>query len=503
MTFKFYTHNVDLFAYYLSKSNDSLGEYQPDWLWEKCDEIIAKTLKTEFQFNIKQYLDLENQSEEPWANLNKHFPKTDSYHPIYIQPHKFFIDISRRKIDLDSKTSIIYPVQLYDSYGLGIKQIIPKKENNKILDSKDIASLNPENCLMLDVARENKYFLSQTLFITIHLENIYKLKYKSNQEKLKKIADNYIESLLPGDVRKPPFNRSGFLFGSPIFQYGITRAPKSYNHIIICFTLDEATEIKIEKNYQQLLDLFFFRARIIHGYKQIKKIEQESKDISKNIHSQIKYTQKYDSEIQVLKREENIELDLDRLQNLLMELPRFSVEYAKKLRIVKEFQNVIVENTRNYADKIYEMKSNFSNEDFSFLDFFIHRTCYPFQERIKGTVNFFQLDINLINNAIDSIRGQVAIEQAHRERQLQNTITSVGLGIAVAGNLASSYEAGSIAENKEGKNLEILDVSFSLPHFMLSFITSILFGLIVWQGFLRFFSWHYKKKQLIRKQDLN
>ncbi|MDJ0692755.1 MAG: hypothetical protein QNJ49_00660 [Mastigocoleus sp. MO_167.B18] len=503
MNFKFNAHNIYLFAYYLSNRNDALGEYEPDWLWNKCDEITAKIVKTEFHFNIKQYLDLENQAEEQWANLNKHFPETDDYHPMYVQPNKFLIDKTGEKIDCNNKTSIIYPVRLYDSYGLGIKLIIPKKENSNYLSGKDIGLLNPDNCLMLDVNKENKYFLGQTLLITINLESIYKLKYKYNPEKLRRIADRYIDSLLPEDFRRPPFNRSGFLFGSPIFQYGIIRAPKSYNHIIVWFIFNDVAEIKIEKNYQQLLDLFFFRSKVVNAYKQIKRFEQESKNISKTIHSQIKITQNYDNKPEVLEKEENIELDLDKLQDLLILLPRFSVEYAKNLRLVKEFQNVIVENTRNYEDKIYEMRSNFLNEDFSFLDLFIYRTCYPCQERIKGTVNFFQLDINLINNAIDSIRGQVEVEQAHRERQLQNTVTSVGLGIAVAGNFASSYEAGSIAENKDGKNPEFLNLSFNIHHFLLSFCISILFGLIIWQGFSRFFSWRYKKKQLIRNKDLN
>ncbi len=185
-----------------------------------------------------------------------------------------------------------------------------------------------------------------------------------------------------------------------------------------------------------------------------------------------------------------------------MKLPRFSVEYAKNLRIVKEFQNTIVENTRNYTDKTYEMKSNLLNEDFSFLNLFIDRTCKPCQERIKSTVNFFQLDINSINNAIDSVRGQVEIEQAHRERQLQTTITSLGIGIAAAGNFASSYEAGAIVENKEGKYTEIFGARSNPNHIIFSFTISILIGFIVWQGASWFFSWWYEKEQLIRKAKL-
>lgn len=466
MDFKFSTHNINLFAYYLSEESESLGKYQADWLWDKCDEIVAKTVKPDFKFDIKQHLDLKNESEEAWANLNKKFPKTDNYYPIYIQSHRFSLDKSDNTIDSDSKTSIVYPVQLYDSYGLGFKLVSPINYSSNTLKNKDIAQANPDNCLMLDVPKNNQYFLGQTLLVTINLQGIYKLKYKYNQEKLKHIADNYIESLLPSNIRKPPFNRSGSLFGSPIYEYGIIRASKSYNHILIWFILDERTEQKIEFHYQQFLDLFFFRAKVIHAYRQIKRFEKKAKNISKNIQIKIKNTQEFEERI------ENNKVDLDSLQTLLIELPKVSVEYAESLRIIKEFQNIIVEDSKNYNDKIYEIKSNFLDEDFTFLEIFNQRTCHAFQERVIAAVNFFQLDISLIDNAIDSIRGQVEIEQARRERQLQAIITGVGFGVAGAGNLASSYEAAAnIPDDYEG--------NLYFPHFALSLIISSIGGLFL------------------------
>ena len=451
MDFKFHTHNIHLFAYYLSEENDSTGDYRKDWLWRKCDEIVTKILKPETNFHIKQHLDFENESEEPWANLNKYFPKTDDYHPIYVQPHGYFFDKNDEKIDLSSKTAVIYPVQLYDSYGFGL-QIISPKYNKKIVNTKDIVLINPNNCLILDAKKQNDCFLSQTLLIRIKLERRQQLKHTKNRDKLKQIADNYIDSFFSNNLRKPQFNRSGYLFGSPVFEYGIIRAYKSYNHIIIQFIEDDKSEEKFDKHYQQLLDLFFFRAKIIHAYKQIKKIEKDAKKKSREMQLEIKETQ----------ISHNGSLDLDKIQELLIELPQFSVEHAKNLRIIKEYQNIIVDNTRNYTDKIYEMISNFSGEDFSFLEVFTKRTCHPFQDRVSAAVQFFQLDTNLINNAIDSIRGQVAIEQARRERHLQTTITSLGIGIAVAGNIASSYESAAPPDGQNNHKWNNFAISFGL-----------------------------------------
>ena len=41
MDFKFHTHNIHLFAYCLNENVDSLGDYQEDWLWDKCDGVVV------------------------------------------------------------------------------------------------------------------------------------------------------------------------------------------------------------------------------------------------------------------------------------------------------------------------------------------------------------------------------------------------------------------------------------------------------------------------------
>ncbi|NJN12865.1 MAG: hypothetical protein HC815_34920 [Richelia sp. RM1_1_1] len=503
MNFKFQNHNIHLFAYYLSEEHNSLGYYKQDWLWDKCDEIVAKTIKPEFKFNIKQHLNLEDKSEDPWANLNKYFPKMDDYHPIYVQSHECFIESEQNpthKIAIPpdennkvfvpgNETATISPVKIYNTYGLCIQLNNLNIKNAGIFRDEDVKLANPENCLVLDINKENQYFIGQTLLVTINLEKGYFLKCKYNPVKFQKIADNYLESLLPKSFRKPSFNDSGKLFGSLVYQYGIIRDPNSYYHVLICFVLDNQSANKFEEYYNQLLDLFLFRNRIIHAYNKIKQIEQEARNKSQELQIDIKKSQE----------EQDSENYLDKLQKLLRELPNFSVEYAEKLRNLKEFQYLIVSHTRNYADKINEIKSNFpKDEDFSFLEDFIHRTCISYQDRVNAAVNFFQLDISLIDNAIDSIRGQLAIKQANTERQLQNTITSLGIGIAAAGNLLSIYEATNIIQSIEQNKGGDKDVQ-STPTFAISFIIvwiiSMLFGLCIWQAASWFFKWRYKKGQ--------
>ena len=106
---------------------------------------------------------------------------------------------------------------------------------------------------------------------------------------------------------------------------------------------------------------------------------------------------------------------------------------------------------------------------------FNERACSPFQERVAATVQFFQLDTSLINNGIDSIISQLAIEQARKERHLQTTITRVGIGIAAAGNSASSYESAAPVNNCENDTKwENFAISFGL-----STLGGILAGLLI------------------------
>ena len=493
MDFKFHTHNINLFAYYLNENVDSLGDYEEDWLWDKCDGVVAKTIKPKFEFSIREHLYLENQHEQYGANLNRYFRRTDEYHPIYVQHHGFFTHRNDEKIDSTRKTSIIYPVQMSDSYGIGFQLINPKNETNKPINSSDIALTNPNNCLLLDVKQENEYFLGQTLLVTIKLEKRQQLKQKRDKVKLKNIADKYIESFFEDTFRKPPFNRSGNLFGSPVFEYGIIRASKSYNHIIVCFIGDEDSENKLHKNYQQLLDLFLFRSKIIHAYKQVRKIEKEGKKKSREIQLGIRKSQDFNDS----------ELDLKTLHVLLVKLPNLLDEYAGKIRFIKEYQNIIVDYQQNYSDKIHEIKSDFPEEDFSFLEMFTQRACRPFQERVAATVQFFQLDASLINNGIDSIKSQLANEQAHRERKLQTTITSLGVAIAAAGNWASSYEAGSITDSLEDEDIPTINIPFhgELPfhttHFFTSLSSTVCIGILTWIIAWRLLNLLYEDKQLI------
>ncbi len=460
MNLKIYIPNIHLFAFSPIKKSErspQKNEINSDWLWGKCDGIISKVLHDNFQ--IEQYLDLEikpdfpavSLNKFPAISLNKHDSKADPYSPIYVKNQNINA-IQDSECLIDAQASV-YALRIYDNYGIGLNVRRPKKENGVKFQSEYIKNLNlnPQNCFILE---ESEHFLGQTLLITATLSSRDKNK---NQEDLKILGDKCLEPLFPADYRIPPFNRAGELFGCPIFEYGIFRQLTTYRHILVWFFCEKTSENKFEICYNDLLDLFFFRAKVIHAYK-------TSHETFPSVKKQYNLIEKEINK--VLETSDNPglnALDLEEFNNQLIQLPRMSLEYAEQLRDVEEHLNDINVNTRNYLEKLQEIQSVFPHDDLSFLAIFGEKRCPYFQEQIKAELGYFQRGFDLVDKALASIRGQVAIAQAKletvrqekeasledarkktekdRDFNQQITILAVGSGIGVGGIISSSFSS--------------------------------------------------------------
>ncbi|NJL79886.1 MAG: hypothetical protein HC836_14940 [Richelia sp. RM2_1_2] len=236
-----------------------------------------------------------------------------------------------------------------------------------------------------------------------------------------------------------------------------------------------------------------FRTKVVQAYKETRTHSKDAKDKNREIENKLEGMITSSS----LKTGEN-NFNLIKISQDIIELTQMSVRYANILRDIEEYQNAIVDNTRNYNDKIREIKSFSPNESVGFLSFFGERTCRSFKDQLTSELAYFQHGIDLVDNVVDALRGQIAIEQANRERQLQTTITSLGIAIAGAGNFASSYEAGSVTDNNTSTQLPVIGkINFHLPHFLFSFSISILVGIIVWKIASKYLRQRYKEKELI------
>ncbi|MBD2415600.1 hypothetical protein FACHB389_33750 [Nostoc calcicola FACHB-389] len=433
MSPKVYAPNVHLFAFHLQKSanGDRANDGDKHWLWQTCNEIIQKILQP--NFDLMQWLDLDKDLDNPIVSLIKAEKQMD------IAP------IDNGEIYLDDNSPLLiqgfaYPLRLYDSYGLWLNLRRPENEKNQRTEDVDIQifkKLNPNNCLLLG---GNDNFLNQTLILTAWLSSEHD---PQNQKALKNLADECLQAFFPNNYPIPPFARSATLFGSPIFEYGLFSQLTNYRHILVWFFSHPEAEEKFNEYQEQLLDLFFFRAKVVKAFQKSREVYEDTNQEYQKIEAEINNFKQIDP--QLLNNEK-----LDKLSEKLKTLPQMALDYANLLRYLESYQNTIAINGRNYADRLQQIRGIVQDEDISFLEKFSVENSPDFQEQIKAELGYFTHGSSLLDKAIASIRGRVEIDRAksdrlaedkkeRSDRNLQITILAVGTGIGAGGIMASSY----------------------------------------------------------------
>jgi hypothetical protein len=468
MSPKVYAPNVHLLAFHLQKSanGNNANDQDKHWLWQTCNQIIQKILQP--NFDLMQWLDLNKEPNNPTVSLIK------AEKQINAAP------IDKGEIYLDDNSPLLiegfaYPLRLYDSYGLWLNLRHPEKDNhNQRTEDVDIQvfrKLNPDNCLLLG---GNENFLNQTLIITAWLSSEQD---PQNQKALKNLADECLQAFFPNNYPIPPFAGSATLFGSPIFEYGLFSQLTNYRHILVWFFSHPEAEEKFNSYQEQLLDLWFFRAKVVKAFQKSREVYEDTNKEYQKIEAEINNFQQIDP--QLLNDEK-----LDKLSEKLKTLPQMALDYANFLRYLESYQNTIAINGRNYADRLQQIRGILKDEDISFLEKFSVENSPDFQEQIKAELGYFTHGSSLLDKAIASIRGRVEIDRAKSDRltqdkketsdrNLQITILAVGTGIGAGGIMVSSY---SLVQNDP--ILQVLHTPVT-NRFTAAIAYSLLFGLTI------------------------
>ncbi len=476
MSSKVYAPNVHLFAFHLQKSanGDNANDQDKYWLWQTCNEIIHKILQP--NFDLMQWLDLEQEPDNPTVSLIKAEKQIDA------------APIDNGKVYLDENSPLLiegfaYPLRLYDSYGLWLNLRRPEKDNNnqrtEDVDIQIFRKLNPDNCLLLG---GNENFLNQTLIITAWLSSEHD---PQDQKALKNLADECLQAFFPNNYPIPPFTCSAILFGSPIFEYGLFSQLTNYRHVLVWFFSHPEAEEKFNDYQEQLLDLFFFRAKVVKAFQKSREVYEDTNKEYQKIEAEINNFKQVD-DTQLLNDEK-----LDKLSDKLKTLPKMALDYANFLRYLESYQNTIAINGRNYADRLQQIRGIVKDEDISFLEKFSLENSPDFQEQIKAELGYFTHGSSLLDKAIASIRGRVEIDRAksdrlaedkkeRSDRNLQITILAVGSGIGAGGIMVSSYSLV-----KDDPILKVLHTPVT-NRFTAAIAYSLLFGfaigMLIWAG---------------------
>ncbi len=430
MASKVYAPNVHLFAFHLKKRDSTDSTTPPDkqnLLWEKCKEILSS------KFGVTKPLVIE---EQEGYRVDLYKDKTEDDVHFHFEGKVYPPDNTPLAI-----TGMACPVRIHDTFTLALNLRRPEEENDKKtkpVPLNFLKLLNPDGCLMPEKIGSS---LGQTLLLTVwYTEDKQWLPWKSpqNRQELRKLADDCLKEFIPNKINPPQFYQEGELFGSPIFEYRNPIETENYCHILIWVYCQRETSDKFVDNYSNFINLFCYRNKAIGAYQRSQKIERLVAEQYLKIDP---YINEIFNQMPVGKTLNKTELN--KFKQYLKDISQKHLEYSIDIRDLDIYRLNVEDNAQNYQREIRDIKSNLPANELSFLENFLESDYRLFSEQIQADLGYFGHGSDLLEKALNAIRGRVEIEQAERDRELQNTIqavgTGIGVGVGVAGILATSY----------------------------------------------------------------
>ncbi|MCL1473556.1 hypothetical protein [Argonema antarcticum] len=301
------------------------------------------------------------------------------------------------------------------------------------------------------------------------------------------------------------------LLGIPLFEYfcqSTANTKEPVCHILVLLNYQDENGVnKLSKHYEDIADL-------LCSYHKIKFVDREAK---LSYQDALKVSQEIEKEIKkfvvdVADKNKN----LDKFSAMLDKLPLLALKHSAYCGELEGYVNTIEINNLIYKDLLEKLLSAGSQLDS--WQKFSDRTRDISLKQIQYWLNYMSPRKELAQQLTASIRGIVEIEQAEidrklqqtlqnnekaekkRDRELQNTIAIIGVGIGFAGVAATA--SPYIFEAKPTEKLTIIPVhlqpSFGLnpPHHLtLSLLFSLgagLVGVAIASFFLRYIQKHEK-----------
>jgi len=415
---KIYAPNVHLFAYQLRKESEHQKDNLKE-LFEKSETILK-------QFGINQTIDIQ---DKPGYRVELSAQQTEDKASIFFE-----------KWSDSPITGIAYPVRIHDTFALALNVRRPEKNEQGIktsdVDIDFFKRLHPSDCWMPSQVNAS---LGQTLLLTLWYtpeKNWQFWNSREDQKKLKSLADKCLRAFIPDNLDTPPFYQSGELFGSPIFEYGIPDGLENYCHVLVWVFVTPETDTKLQEEYPNLVDIFCYSHKIIQAYKLSRSVYQVLSHNSKEIKAEIAI-------VESLPDDKTLNAsNLKELKKALKRIPRLNFSYVELIRDLDNYRLPLKITLQNYKREVKLIQKKYPQEDLSFLEKFSDDKAPIFEEQIQADLDYFVNGSDLLEKALDAIRGRVEIEQAEGDRNLQNTIQAVGTGIGVGVGFAGIVAAG-------------------------------------------------------------
>ncbi len=255
------------------------------------------------------------------------------------------------------------------------------------------------------------------------------------------LADDYVRNFLENTPYKndqiTASNHSNLL-GFSLFEYFCLapqsdQSSKTTRHILVLLNHQGKNSLeKLRLYYQDIVNLLCSYHKIKLVYQQAELSYQAALKEAQEIEKEIDNFENYVS---------NKNRYLDNLSTMLDRLPLLALNHADYCGELELDRITIEINQQNYQDSLQKLLNTGSNLD-SWQEF-SNQTKNIFLKQIQYWLNYMNPRKELGQQLTASIRGIVEIEQAGIDRELQNTIqsvgTGIGVGVGVGGIVATSY----------------------------------------------------------------
>lgn len=447
-------------------------KFNPKWVKNEYDKILNAFNIIKLDFSIR-----EDRPSRQFDLLEKGDAETGRRYEYFTtngeENHK-------------NLEGFIYPQCIHDSYALNLNIFCPENPGNDEYAVTDLGNFNPENCFNPPSAPAAEY-MGQTLFLSAYLkqsppENIHDLEYLAKECWL-----SFFQLENTDTAKFPPLYRAAKWFGGYVYEYGDPRdnlRENPYGHLLIWFLFDESPTKILQKCYWELPELLLYYHKVSKTFQDSRVFYAKVDKIVKDNETDLsKFSQSYLSQ----ERETNLsEHELKNLKNTLKKLLKTSLTYSQQLRNLEYAQNTIAINARNYQ-AILAYMAELADTPLEIFQIFAEKESVIFQSQISADLNYFKQGYILLDTVISSIRGLVEVDQAERDRilqdqnqKLQDHIQAIGVGIA-AGAIVASSSGLMLAE-------EIAEITFpwqanhgkDLHPFAIAVLLSSAFALGLW-----------------------
>ncbi|MCW6038609.1 keratin [Spirulina subsalsa FACHB-351] len=415
-------------------------------------------------------LGVEGELGSTWQNYQESNKNCDLLKNPELESGRQYEDFAIPDKNLEG---FIYPQSLHDAYGLNLNLYYPENPGGDRLPIAELNQFNPQACFKPPTTPPFGY-LGQTLLLTAYLD----IPRPANLRDLEPSAHQCWQQFFKLETLEPlpRLYRAAEFWGGYLYEYGnpeddLTVNP--YGHLMIWFFFDGNTSSILERCYWELPELLLYYHKIAwsfcesrHDYEKADQIVNQNESKLETFNTQ--YLQNQDNAVLTA-------TEITELKITLKSLLKTSLSYSQQLRNLEYARNTIAINHRNYL-AILDQMEQLAQTPLEALRVFGEKEAVTFQDQITADLNYFRHGSGLLDTAIASIRGLVEIDQAERDRHLQDEIQAIGVGIATGAILASS--AGLLTQRWHWPSRDRL----LPPHpFLIAVLGSSVIALLTWR----------------------